>query len=322
MAIQRHDVRRPDGVFEERYWSPINSPMFAGERRIKYIVHRVEEVTDFVLQRGTAPADAPAPEARLHQMEAEIFHSSQKLQHANVKLEAANKELEAFSYSVSHDLRAPLRGVDGYVRILQEDHGDRLDAEGHRLLDVVSGQAKRMGELIDDLLEFSRLGRRPMRCREIDMQELARAVFENLTSAAPERAPRIEIGALPPAMGDVSMVRQVFANLIDNAIKFSQKRPEPLIEVGWSPATPAQAPAEVVYHVKDNGAGFDSRYIHKLFGVFQRLHTDEEFEGTGVGLALVQRVIQRHGGTVWAESAPGAGATFFFTVPPPRGKDA
>ncbi len=322
MAIQRYDVRRPDGTFEERYWSPIHSPMFGAERRIKYVIHRVEEVTDFVRQRAPRPADAPEPAAQMQQMEAEIFRSSQKLQAANQELEAANKELEAFSYSVSHDLRAPLRGVNGYVRIIQEDYADRLDAEGHRLLDVVADQAKRMGQLIDDLLEFSRLGRTPMRRREVDMRELARAVFESLTCGLPGPAPRLEIAALPPAQGDVAMLRQVFANLLENSIKFTRDRSDPVIEVGWSPASEAHAPAEVVYHVKDNGAGFDPLYGDKLFGVFQRLHTHEQFEGTGVGLALVQRVIQRHGGKVWADGKPGGGATFYFTVPAPRGPGA
>jgi PAS domain S-box-containing protein len=226
------------------------------------------------------------------------------------QLEAANKELEAFSYSVSHDLRAPLRGIDGYVRMLKEDFAQRLDAEGNRLLDVVSSEAKRMGQLIDDLLTFSRLGREQMDSTTIDMTALAGAVFENLTSAASEPAPRFELKSLPAAQGDLSMLRQVFVNLIGNAGKFTRHQSAPVIEVGG-----ATANGELTYYVKDNGVGFDEKYGHKLFGVFQRLHSEAEFEGTGVGLALVQRVIHRHGGKVWAKGKPNQGATFYFTLP-------
>ena len=311
MAIQKYDVRRPDGVFEERYWSPINSPVLGADRRLQYIVHRVEDVTDFKKQR--AAAGDSAIRAHMETMEAEIFQSSQKLQAANQQLETANHELEAFSYSVSHDLRAPLRGVDGYVRMLQEDYGDRLDAEGNRLIGVVSSEAKRMGRLIDDLLAFSRMGRQQMQRNPVDMADLARGVFENLTSAAPGTAPRFELQPLPTAQGDAAMLRQVFANLLGNAVKFSRHQAAPVIDVGGS-----SRDGENTYYVKDNGAGFDEQYRHKLFGVFQRLHSEEEFEGTGVGLALVQRVIHRHGGKVWAESKPGLGAIFYFTLPTPK----
>jgi PAS domain S-box-containing protein len=312
MAIQRHDVRRPDGVFEERYWSPINSPAFGVDRRIKYIVHRVEEVTDFVRQKSQATGGTEELRVRMEKMEAEIYQSSQKVKEANQQLAAANKELEAFSYSVSHDLRAPLRGVDSYVRMLQEDCADRLDAEGHRLLNVVSSEAKRMGRLIDDLLAFSRLGRVPMQSTAVDMGLLARTVFDSVIATTPGSIPdtRFELKPLPPALGDCNLLRQVFANLIGNAVKYSGKQQAPVVEVGgWDRA------GELTYYVKDNGVGFDEKYGHKLFGVFQRLHSEEEFEGTGVGLAIVQRVVQRHGGKVRAESKPGKGATFYFTLP-------
>jgi len=226
------------------------------------------------------------------------------------QLRAANQELEAFSYSVSHDLRAPLRGVNGFVQLLKEDYSGRLDAEGNRLLDVVASEAKRMGRLIDDLLAFSRLGRQKMASKPLDMTSLARAEFENQTRAAPGAAPRFELHALPPAHGDPAMLGQVFANLLGNAIKFSRHQPAPVIEVGGR-----RGEGEEVYYVKDNGAGFDERHSDKLFGVFQRLHSEAEFEGTGVGLALVQRVIHRHGGRVWAEGKPSQGATFYFTLP-------
>ena len=236
-------------------------------------------------------------------------------------LNSANHELEAFSYSVSHDLRAPLRGIDGYVRMLQEDCADRLDAEGNRMLGVVSSEAKRMGQLIDDLLAFSRLGRQGMENTAIDMTALAHAVFMTQILAAPPlnegAEPRLDLKPLPPAQGDHAMLRQVFANLFSNAVKFTRHQLNPVIEVGGTAGVDA-----TTYYVKDNGVGFDQKFDHKLFGVFQRLHSEEEFEGTGVGLALVQRVIHRHGGKVWAEGKVGEGATFHFTLPIRKEPDA
>lgn len=236
----------------------------------------------------------------------------QRVRDRTAQLEAANRELESFSYSVSHDLRAPLRAVNGYVNFLQEDYSGRLDAEGNRLLGVVRSEAERMGRLIDDLLAFSRLGRQEMKHARIDMDALVRAVFESLCAGLTTPRPRLVLKPLPPAQGDPSMVRQVLVNLLGNAIKFSSREAAPVIEVGTEDA--AGQPA---YYVKDNGVGFDERYSHKLFGVFQRLHSEEEFAGTGVGLALVQRVIHRHGGTVRARSRPGQGATFHFTLSSP-----
>jgi two-component system sensor kinase len=232
------------------------------------------------------------------------------------QLETAIKELEAFSYSVSHDLRAPLRGVDGYVRILQEEYGDRLDAEGKRLIGVASSEARRMGRLIDDLLAFSRVSRHQTELRQVDMGALARAVFEDLVKASPGAVPSLELQDLPPALGDAAMLRQVFANLLGNALKFSRHQAEPIIEVGFT-----QGVGETTYFVRDNGAGFDEKHAEKLFGVFQRLHSEEEFEGTGIGLALVQRIVHRHGGVVRAEGRPGAGAAFYFTLPTPKESD-
>ena len=225
------------------------------------------------------------------------------------QLEAANKELEAFSYSVSHDLRAPLRGVDGYVRMLKEDFADQLNSEGNRMLNVVSSETRKMGRLIDDLLAFSRLGRQPMERTPVDMTKLAAAVFATAIESL-EKVPQFELKPLPFYNGDIALLRQIFVNLIDNAIKFSAGQDVPRIEIG-SRATNSG----ILYYVKDNGVGFDEKYIHKLFSVFQRLHGEAEFEGTGVGLALVQRVVHRHGGKVSAEGKLNEGATFSFTLP-------
>ncbi len=225
-------------------------------------------------------------------------------------LSETNAELEAFSYSVSHDLRAPLRAIHGFARILLEDHGAGMDGEAKRVLGVIDENTRRMGELIDDLLSFSRLGRKEIETARVDMAELVRGVVEEVRRHAGDRSLEITVGALPPVRGDRNMLRQAVMNLLDNAAKFTRKRAPGRIEVGHQ-----DNGAEAVYYVKDNGAGFDPRYASKLFGVFQRLHRAEEFEGTGVGLAIVQRVVSRHGGRVWAEGKLDAGATFYFTLP-------
>ena len=222
-------------------------------------------------------------------------------------LQAANKELESFSYSVSHDLRAPLRAVDGYARMLEEDYASRLDEEGRRLLSVVRSSSLRMGRLIDDLLAFSRLGRQQPSKQPVDMRELAREVATELGNGSKAT---IQLGELPRARADRALMRQVWANLVGNALKYSSKREDARVEIGGR-----QEGGENVYWVRDNGAGFDMRYVDKLFGVFQRLHRADEFDGTGVGLAIVQRVVSRHGGRVWAEGKPGQGACFHFSLP-------
>lgn len=226
------------------------------------------------------------------------------------QLEAANKELEAFTYSVSHDLRVPLRAIGGYTRILMEEYQELLDAEGKRVCSVIAEGAQKMSTLIDDLLAFSRLGRSAINPRKLDMEELANAVFQDLTTAQTRKRIDFQVDAAPPVMGDLALLRQVWVNLISNAIKFSSRKRRAVIRVHGE-----KGESENVYSVEDNGAGFDMQYTHKLFGVFQRLHSVKEFEGNGVGLALVQRVVLRHGGRVWAEGKPGKGATFYFSLP-------
>jgi PAS domain S-box-containing protein len=225
-------------------------------------------------------------------------------------LRETNAELEAFSYSVSHDLRAPLRAIHGFARILLEDHGPQLDAEAKRVLTVIDENTRRMGQLIDDLLAFSQLGRKELDTARVDMGDLFRTIADEVRRTAGVRPLDITIGALPPARGDRDMLRQAVTNLLDNAAKFTRRRTPARIEVGHRTDN-----GEGVYYVKDNGAGFDQRYADKLFGVFQRLHRAEEFEGTGVGLAIVQRIVLRHGGRVWAEGQVDAGATFYLTLP-------
>ncbi len=226
----------------------------------------------------------------------------------NAELQEANRELESFSYTVAHDLRAPLRAIDGFSRIVEEDYGTTLDAEGRRLLGVVRANTQRMGQLIDDLLAFSRVGRKPMESDAIDMNSLARAVVEEQRPPGREISVRVE--PLRHARGDWAMVRQVLANLVSNAVKFTGTVERPDIAIA------CEAEGDLNhYSVRDNGAGFDMQYAAKLFGVFQRLHTVDQFPGTGVGLAIVQRIVHRHGGRVWAEGKVNGGATFHFTLP-------
>lgn len=226
-----------------------------------------------------------------------------------VELEAANKELEAFSYSVSHDLRAPLRAIDGFSRIFVEDYEDKLDDEAKRLFDVIRKNAQNMGQLIDDLLEFSRLGRKHIEPTVIDMTQLAQEVCQQSElNLLPIQ--NLKINLLPETKGDKSLLRQVFINLISNAVKYSRTTENAFIEIGGRNEND-----ENIYYIQDNGVGFDMKYGSKLFGVFQRLHGADEFEGTGVGLAIVQRIVHRHGGRVWAEGEVNKGATFYFALP-------
>ncbi len=443
MAVQKYDIRRPaseGGGFEERYWSPVNSPVFKkGTREPDYIIHRVEDVTEYVhLKKWGAEQTKLTEELRTkaEKMEAEIYRRAQELQEVNEALrmseersrsiiETANdafvamdanglifdwnrqaertfgwsradifgkrlsetlippryredhnrglkhflatgegpvlnqrielsalhrdghefpveitvwtrrvgeayrfnafihdiserkrneEEIKSFSYSVSHDLRAPLRAIDGFSRILMEDHAEKLDTEGKRLLEIIRKNTQRMGQLIDDLLAFSHLARQEIKHSEIDMTLLAKEVFEELKTSDQDartgRSIQFKVGDLPPIRGDASMIRQVWVNLLANAIKFTRSRPVTMIEVSSRVEND-----HVVYGVKDNGVGFNMKYADKLFGVFQRLHGVEEFEGTGVGLAIVQRIVLRHGGKVWGEGKVEDGACFSFSLP-------
>ncbi|MBI3420785.1 MAG: hypothetical protein HY006_01860 [Candidatus Sungbacteria bacterium] len=226
------------------------------------------------------------------------------------KLEVVNKELEAFSYSVSHDLRAPLRAIDGFAKVLDEEYAGKLDNEGRRLLSIIQKNSGQMAKLIDDLLAFSRMGRHEIKKEYIAMGALANDVFQELSQAEPERKIECNIQELSDSRADSNMLRLVWTNLFSNAIKFTKPREKAVIEVG------SKIEGErIIYYVKDNGVGFDMKYIDKLFGVFQRLHDVAEFEGTGVGLANVKLIVERHGGTVWAEGKVDEGATFYFALP-------
>jgi len=254
------------------------------------------------------------------QAEAVLLENKEQIQRLNaeleqrvslrtMELEAANKELEAFSYSVSHDLRAPLRAVNGFAEIVLEECGQQLNEEGRRYLERIRLGGQRMGVLIDDLLEFSRLSRQPLNRREVDTVKLVQAVLDESAAQNEGRMIEAKLGKIPACQGDPALLKQVWVNLISNAVKYTRGRHPAVIEIGCE-----RKNNEDIYFVRDNGTGFDMQYANKLFRVFQRLHRADEFEGTGVGLAIVQRIVHRHGGRIWAEAAEGRGATFYFTL--------
>jgi PAS domain S-box-containing protein len=245
-------------------------------------------------------------ESELRELNASL---ERRVSERTAALEAANRELESFSYSVSHDLRAPLRAISGFTHILRQDYGASLAPDARRLFERIESSAAHLGQLVDDLLQLARASRATLTRRSVDMGTLVTAVLHDLPPEEVGRA-AISVGELPGAEGDPVLLRHVWQNLIGNALKFSRNVAAPTIEIGA-----ASSPDAVEYFVRDNGAGFDMRYAHKLFGVFQRIHGQAEFEGTGVGLAIVQRVVRRHGGEVRAEGAPGRGAVFRFTLP-------
>jgi two-component system, sensor histidine kinase and response regulator len=245
----------------------------------------------------------------LEKAEVEILQLNSELQKNNEQLLTVNKDLESFSYSVSHDLRAPLRSIIGYSKALEEDYHEKLDADGKRQLSIIQQNAIRMNTLIDNLLEFSKLGKKELEKSEVDTGSLVQNVINEVKNSR-NYTTKVNVSALPTVHGDPTLLTQVWVNLISNAFKYSSKKEAPVVEVGSKEET-----GETLFYVKDNGAGFDMAYANKLFGVFQRLHKVDEFEGTGIGLSLVKRIINRHGGRIWAEAAPGKGATFYFTLP-------
>ena len=281
------------------------------------IQERTRELGDSRIAALNMMEDADDARKRAENAEKEIRTLNVELEQRVLKrtedLQAAVKELEAFSYSVSHDLRAPLRAMDGFARILNDDFSPQLPEEGQRYLGKVRESAQKMGTLIDDLLAFSRLSRLDIKVQDVKPKPIVHQVLNDLQAELVGRDVEFTIGELCECRSDPVMLRQVFVNLLQNAIKFTRGREPALIEVGCRSENNQEGKS--LYFVKDNGVGFDMRYVDKLFGVFQRLHRVEDYEGTGVGLATVQRIIQRHGGRIWAEAEVDKGATFYFTMP-------
>ena len=294
-------VRTPGG---EVTWLTLNArPLFrGGEERPYAVVVSFADTTEGRRAAAALRGSEQAYRALSEELEARVVARTSELQ-------VAVHELEAFSYSVSHDLRAPLRALHGFSHILAVEHAAGLAPEALRYLGLIEQEAQRMGLLIDDLLRLSRLGRQVLERRPVRPAALAAQAMHDLGAEAHGRQVEFTLGDLPPCTADAALLRQVFANLLANALKFTRPREIARIEVGSRREDGAQ-----VYFVRDNGAGFDMRYADKLFGAFQRLHRAEQFEGTGVGLAIVQRIVHRHGGRVWAEGATDAGATFSFTL--------
>lgn len=304
MPLQRYDMRAENLGGGERYWSLLNAPVFDEQGELIYIVHRVLEITEFVCEHDT---QARALARELAETKERLRLAQAERQTLATRLAASDQELQSFSYSISHDLRAPLRAVDGFSRLLSERAGVRLDDEDHRLLTIVRNSAKAMGRLIDDLLHVSKVSRAPIHAVVIDMSALAEAAWARESA---RYAGEIQIETLPAAHADRALLGQVWIHLLSNAVKFSAGHVTPRITVsGESTAD------ECIYHVHDNGVGFDMQYAGKLFGAFQRLHSSDEFPGNGIGLAIVARILARHGGHAWADSAQGAGAHFHFALP-------
>ena len=282
-----------------------------GTGKVRYIITRKTLYTDTAGKKFLVGVISDITE-RKHAEEA-LNELNLSLEHIiaerTEQLEITNKELESFAYSVSHDLRAPLRGIDGFSKILLEDYSDVLDHEGHRLLNVIITNIQKMSQLIEDLLNFSRISRQDIKRYKIDMKNLFSSCYFELTTDEQRDKIIFDLDVVPESFGDPALIKQLITNLLSNAIKFSSKTANPSIIIGYNVDN-----KKVIFFIRDNGVGFDMKYYDKLFGVFQRLHSNVEYEGTGVGLAIAQRIINRHGGNIWAESVLNEGATFYFSL--------
>jgi light-regulated signal transduction histidine kinase (bacteriophytochrome) len=311
-TITRYDLRQPDwevGGLEQRFWRALNSPVLSADGRLRYIIHRVEDAAP---PPQPAPAVAERPTFEVHprrnKVELQLLRSARDRDEAMRRLRSANEELEAFSYSASHDLRAPLRTVEGFCKLLGEQPSVAEDPIARHFLANVESGVHRMGATLDGLLALSQVGKAKMTKKRVDMTALARHVIDEMRARYPSRNVSVEIAPDLETYADERLALVALEHVVGNAWKFTSKTDEPRIEIGQHVFA-----GEKVFYVKDNGAGFDMSYASRLFTAFVRLHGVSEFEGHGIGLATVKRVVERHDGRVWAESQPGQGASISFT---------
>ncbi len=336
MAVQRYDVQSSEGSFEVRYWSPINIPIFNSKNEIDYIVHRVEDVTEFMTLKNEQSENENITlglQKKVNEMEVEIVKRSREIQKLNFELEQKvkertdtilkrektleeqnrilknqNKELEQFTYITSHDLQEPLRSLVSFTELLEKEFGGKLDGNGDLYIDFISKSSRRMQELVKGLLDYSRIGREK-KLVEVDCNEIIKDVQSDMVLTLEESKTKIDVDDLPQLKGYPTELRQLFQNLISNAVKFRKKEVSPKIRISVQ-----EQQKDWLFSVQDNSIGIDEKDMHKLFVIFKRLHNREEYEGTGIGLAHSKKIVELHGGTIWAESKLGDGSTFKFTI--------
>lgn len=336
MAVQRYDVQRPDGTFEVRYWSPINIPIFNSKNEIDYIVHRVEDVTEFMTLKNEQSKNENITlglQKKVNEMEVEIVKRSREIQKLNFELEqkvkertetilkrektlakqnqilkSQNKELEQFTYITSHDLQEPLRTLVSFTELLEKEFAGKLEGNGDIYIDFISQSSRRMQELVKGLLDYSRIGREKQLV-EVDCNQIVKDVLSDMAITLAESKAKISVGNLPKLKGYSTELRQLFQNLISNAVKFRKKDVIPEVKIAVQ-----EEKENWLFSIQDNSIGIDEKDMHKLFVIFKRLNNRDEYEGTGIGLAHCKKIVELHGGTIWAESKLGEGSTFKFTI--------
>jgi PAS domain S-box-containing protein len=337
MAVQKYDIQRPDGIFEVRYWSPVNTPVLNSENEIEYIIHRVQDVTEYMLlkkENDTRDLLTEGLQKKVDEMEVEIIQRSTEIQKLNFELEKKvkertetllkreitlaeqnqklqnqNKELEQFTYITSHDLQEPLRSLISFSELLEKEFSDKLDGNGAIYIDFITKSSKRMRSLVKGLLDYSRIGNNK-ELVETDCSQIINDVQDDMTSIIQESKAKITINTLPVLKCYPTEMRQLFQNLISNAIKFRKKDSIPEIKISVT-----ENQKNWIFSVQDNGIGIDQKDIHKLFIIFKRLNNRDEYEGTGIGLAHCKKIVELHGGTIWANAELNKQSTFTFIIP-------